>query len=193
MYSLDIFHYFWCYSLAVFLQYLNYYNADIEYCYEIANKIRTIIELFAVYNLYHADIMNVKERIILFVGTKEMPIKAFEELCGLSNGYVSSMRKGFGSEKLNNVLFAFPELNRNWLLFGEGEMLVENAEKREAEEKNVVKIPVDVWDVIKNQAESLKSKDSQMDEIIALLKEQMSKKNAVTVDGVPVKAVAVGE
>lgn len=33
------------------------------------------------------------------------------------------MRKGFGSEKLENVLKAFPDLNRDWLLYGEGEML----------------------------------------------------------------------
>lgn len=50
-------------------------------------------------------------------------MKAFETACGLSSGYVTSMRKGFGSDKLNNVLNAYPELNRDWLLYGEGEML----------------------------------------------------------------------
>lgn len=33
------------------------------------------------------------------------------------------MRKGIGVEKLENVLSAFPDLNRDWLLYGEGEML----------------------------------------------------------------------
>ena len=32
------------------------------------------------------------------------------------------MRKGFGTGKLDNVLREFPELNREWLLTGEGEM-----------------------------------------------------------------------
>ncbi len=50
-------------------------------------------------------------------------MKTFEQRCDLSSGYVTSMRKGFGSEKLNNVLMAYPELNREWLLYGEGEML----------------------------------------------------------------------
>ena len=67
--------------------------------------------------------MNVKERINVFIEYKGIPIKKFEEKCGLSNGYISSMRKGFGEEKLNNVLKEFPELNREWLLYGEGEML----------------------------------------------------------------------
>ena len=50
-------------------------------------------------------------------------MKAFETACGLSSGYVTSMRKGFGRDKLDNVLTAYPQLNRDWLLYGEGEML----------------------------------------------------------------------
>ena len=40
----------------------------------------------------------------------------------MSDGYVSSMRKSLGTGKLENVLNAYPELNRNWLLYGEGLM-----------------------------------------------------------------------
>ena len=68
--------------------------------------------------------MDIKSRTYLFVNHKGLTIKKFEELCGLSSGYVSSMRKGFGRGKLNNVLTVFPVLNREWLLYGEGEMLV---------------------------------------------------------------------
>lgn len=64
-----------------------------------------------------------KSRVYAFLEHIGMPVSRFEEKCGLSNGYVSSMRKGFGANKLNNVLNAFPELNRDWLLFGEGSML----------------------------------------------------------------------
>ena len=67
--------------------------------------------------------MSVKERIKIFIEHKEMPVSEFEKQCSLSNGYISSMRKSFGDDKLNNVLNTYPELNRNWLLFGEGEML----------------------------------------------------------------------
>ena len=75
--------------------------------------------------------MGVKERIIEFINSKEMPIKQFEEKCNLSNGYISSMRKGFGTGKLENVLNAFPELNRNWLLYGEGNMLISQLKKQD--------------------------------------------------------------
>ena len=67
--------------------------------------------------------MDIKARINIFIKSKGLTIKRFEELCGLSNGYISSMRKGFGGTKLNNVLTIFPELNREWLLYGEGSMI----------------------------------------------------------------------
>lgn len=66
---------------------------------------------------------NVKDRTIEFVKYKGITMKSFENTCGLSSGYVTSMRKGFGADKLNNVLKSYPELNRDWLLYGEGEML----------------------------------------------------------------------
>ena len=74
--------------------------------------------------------MDIKERIKQFINYKGITVKAFEIQCNLSNGYISSMRKGFGADKLNNVLTEFPELNRDWLLYGEGEML------RQAPESN---------------------------------------------------------
>lgn len=67
--------------------------------------------------------MGVKERVFEFINSEKISIKQFEERCDLSNGYVSSMRKGFGSIKLDNVLREFPKINREWLLYGEGEML----------------------------------------------------------------------
>jgi transcriptional regulator with XRE-family HTH domain len=63
----------------------------------------------------------IKERTLEFIKSKNISVKEFEIRCGLSNGYISAMRKGFGADKLNNVLTAYPELNRDWLLYGEGE------------------------------------------------------------------------
>ena len=68
--------------------------------------------------------MSIKERTREFIKSQGISMKEFEQRCGLSTGYVTSMRKGFGIDKLNNVLKAFPELNRDWLLYGEGPMLV---------------------------------------------------------------------
>lgn len=67
--------------------------------------------------------MGVKERIIEYCELKNISIRQFEIQCNMSNGYVSSIRKGLGLSKLENVLKAFPDINRDWLLYGEGEML----------------------------------------------------------------------
>lgn len=65
----------------------------------------------------------VKQRIKDFCKTKHLTISAFENLCNLTNGYVAAIRRSVGNEKLASILQAFPELNREWLLYGEGEML----------------------------------------------------------------------
>ena len=75
--------------------------------------------------------MGVKDRIYQFCKEKGIAVRNFEQNCGLSNGYVSSMRKGLGVGKLENVLNAYPELSREWLLYGEGEMLKKNYGKQE--------------------------------------------------------------
>lgn len=76
----------------------------------------------------------IKERTIEFVNHLGIKMKDFERRCNLSSGYVTSMRKGFGEQKLNNVLKAYPQLNREWLLYGEGEMLNEQATPTKKEE-----------------------------------------------------------
>lgn len=65
----------------------------------------------------------VKQRLIKFLEYKRISKSEFEKQCGMANGYVNSINKGFGSEKLKSITLNFPDLNRDWLLYGEGEML----------------------------------------------------------------------
>lgn len=57
---------------------------------------------------------------------------------------------------------------------------------------SVVTIPSNVWEVIQTQAESLKSKDKQIDELVAILKQQIaeSKKTSVQQEDNATSAVA---
>ena len=81
---------------------------------------------------------SVKERVYEFCSERGIKIRDFERACDLSNGYISSMRTGFGREKLNNVLSAYPDLSREWLLYGEGEMLRSSeADKHEGASKEL--------------------------------------------------------
>lgn len=65
----------------------------------------------------------VKQRLMEFADFRNLSISKFESLCGLGNGYVGKLKSEPGSRKLEDILNAFPELNRTWLLYGEGEML----------------------------------------------------------------------
>ena len=60
----------------------------------------------------------VKERLIAFIEYKELSVSAFEKACGLSNGYIRNFKGNLGGTKLEDILNAFPELDREWLLFG---------------------------------------------------------------------------
>jgi len=73
---------------------------------------------------------SVKNRLLQFLEHKNISQKRFEEMCGLSNGYVNNIRKSIKldtyKEKIEPI---FPELNKKWLLLGEGEMLIEDDEE----------------------------------------------------------------
>lgn len=63
-----------------------------------------------------------KERIKRLISSLNITTKGFEMKCGLSNGYVSSIRKGIGYKAIEQISDAFPNVNIIWLLTGEGEM-----------------------------------------------------------------------
>lgn len=70
----------------------------------------------------------VKQRLIQFIKFMHLTQKAFEERCGMSNGYVANIRRGIGNEYLQSIAHQFPQLNREWLVYGEGEMLRPSAQ-----------------------------------------------------------------
>lgn len=120
--------------------------------------------------------MSIKERTYAFIEYKGISVKKFEELCSLSNGYVSSMRKGFGEDKLNNVLTMFPELNRDWLVYGEGEMLnpqvIQNNQHGDnihGHSVTVNKTEKDYLEIIRTQAEQLSKSQEQIDRLLSII------------------------
>ncbi len=73
---------------------------------------------------------SVKNRLIDFLKYKEISQSKFEQLCGISNGYVNNIRKGIKSEMFDKKIAPiFPELSKTWLLLGEGSMLIPQIEE----------------------------------------------------------------
>lgn len=71
----------------------------------------------------------VKERLIIYLKYKKIGQNKFEAMAGISNGYISNLKSTPGIDKLTKILVAAPDLNKTWLLAGDGEMLnkTENA------------------------------------------------------------------
>lgn len=65
----------------------------------------------------------VKERLLEFLKTKRISQVEFTRNLGVSPTYVGAMRKGIPAAKLKRIGELYPDLNRDWLLYGEGEML----------------------------------------------------------------------
>ena len=64
-----------------------------------------------------------KDRIKMFLSYLGIGQKKFETTVGLSNGYINSLRKAPSADKIKMIINAYPQLNMDWLITGEGEML----------------------------------------------------------------------
>ena len=65
----------------------------------------------------------VKKRLILFIQHLGVSQGKFEREVALANGYVNNIRVSITPEKLKMIALRYPELNKGWLMTGEGEML----------------------------------------------------------------------
>lgn len=74
-------------------------------------------------SLIEGENASLKQRLVSFIYYKRLSQKKFEDSIGVSNGYVNSISKGIGADKLERICIKYPELNRKWLLYGQGEML----------------------------------------------------------------------
>lgn len=74
------------------------------------------------------DLNTVKGRLLTFLRERNITQAEFATLLGVSPAYVGAMRRGLSTAKASRLSEIFPELNRDWLLYGDGEMLNERRE-----------------------------------------------------------------
>lgn len=70
--------------------------------------------------------MNTLQRIKEYIDFKGITNQKFEKEIGFSNGAFATQLKNnktIGVDKLENILIAYPEINPEWLLTGQGQML----------------------------------------------------------------------
>lgn len=67
--------------------------------------------------------MTIKEKIIQYLEYKLVSKSNFYKKIGVSNSFLAS-GKTIGSDKLILIRDNYPDLNMNWLIFDDGEMLI---------------------------------------------------------------------
>lgn len=63
-----------------------------------------------------------KERLQHFLKSEGITASEFARKMELSPAYLASMRKSMPAEKIEKLTKVFPQVSRDWLLYGEGEM-----------------------------------------------------------------------
>ena len=66
---------------------------------------------------------NVKDRLVEYLDYKGINKNRFSKTIGVSPAYVNSIRKSIQPDKIKSIAVSFPDLNIEWLLTGEGEMV----------------------------------------------------------------------
>lgn len=120
--------------------------------------------------------MDLNGRINEFILSKGLSVAEFERICGLSNGYVRKVKDSLGKRGLSDILRNFPELNKDWLLTGEGKMLNpsviqnnQNGDNIQGQSVTVNKTETDYIAIIKMQSEQLSKSQEQIDRLLTLL------------------------
>jgi len=102
-----------------------------------------------------------KERLLKYIESKHLSSNQFLEMSGLSKTYISNMRQSIKPSTFdNNIAPAFPDLNKMWLLYGEGEMLLGNNVDSDSVKKssNFINLPIgDQLTILREEISELKS------------------------------------
>ena len=99
-------------------------------------------------NINTIKMETVKERLLQFLKAEHITKAEFTRRMGVSDAYIHTMRKSLSASRVMKLTELFPQLNRDWLLFGEGEMYRKEAasELSEAPEKRYIPLlPVEAY------------------------------------------------
>ena len=130
--------------------------------------------------------MSIKERLITFAKLQEKSIRAFESKVGFSNGYINNISKSLGAEKLQKIICAYPSLNENWLMTGNGPMLKENLEESVKKiEKNIDALTVPLLPI--------SAQGGRLDDFVTSVKQEDCEKLISPIQGADFAITVSGE
>ncbi len=131
----------------------------------------------------------VKERLKKFISYLGIGQAKFERECGLANGYVNNIRQSITPEKLQKIALRYPELNKGWLMTGDGEMISSNKQSITGDnniqvgnnnkiDNSIDKKSLDKIRSLESQIDTLKIRLQDKDNQIDILQSQIQAKDA---------------
>lgn len=88
----------------------------------------------------------VKSRLLELLRKKRMTQTEFARRLGVSPTYIGAMRRSLPDDRMRKLMQIFPDLNRDWLLYGEGDMLLPACEGPDLSKGYVVPLlPVEAY------------------------------------------------
>lgn len=102
--------------------------------------------------------MEANERILQFIGYKNISVNAFEKSIGKSTNYVRNS-KSFTSNVLASIMETYPELSIEWLITGNGEML-KASNSEDNQEMRILHRPKSIEKVVDEQFVTLYDVDA---------------------------------
>lgn len=85
---------------------------------------------------------SVKDRMVIFLKTIGEPLTHADRKCGFSIGYIRMLKKNPSAERVEIFLRNYPSLSRDWLMSGEGEMLLSDYDEYVLGKSEDIPIPV---------------------------------------------------
>lgn len=135
----------------------------------------------------------VKQRLIEYLAYKKIGQTRFEEMAGLSRGYIYNLKKEPTTSKLLMILSAAPDLSKEWLETGKGEMLVHDVtpvRKSELKEFTETKAGLKFYEredgqlIMKVPVVPIAALGSPEDEFAEIIKEHEGDTVSIVVDSV---------
>lgn len=124
----------------------------------------------------------VKYRLEQFLKNRGIKKTEFAKTIGVSNSYITSMRKSIQPDKLEKINYSYPDLNMSWLLYGEGTMLRDRETESVPTAKPAGPTPTENPDTVagmielqKGYQQMLAKSQEQIDRLISIIEKRTAK------------------
>lgn len=115
----------------------------------------------------------VKERLTTFAKSQCRYVAEFERRCGLGESFVSGIRKAPSQQKIDQIVKVFPKLNVDWLMTGEGEMLLNVPWKSQGGE--LIEVPEEIWEEFRRMSETISAQQRTISALTESLTQLLGK------------------